>query len=42
MVRRNEEGDDDYDEVKDEMKEREKTMRTNKVKKMIRMKKGEM
>ena len=42
MVRRNEEGDDDYDEVKDEMKEEEKTMRTNKVKIMIRMKQEEI
>ena len=42
MVVRNEEGDDDYDEVKDEMKEREKTMRTNKVKEMIRMKQEEI
>ena len=29
MVVRNEEGDDDYDEVKDEMKEEEKTMIMN-------------
>ena len=41
MVRRNEEGDDVEDEVKERMNERDKTMRTNKVKEMIRMKQEE-